>query len=105
MANFITGALIALALALAATNWALVLRIRQLLKDRHPETWRALAGASSGLGRLGQFMWRRGDRLLGDAELTRKTKQFRLVSILTYALLGGWVMLVLGSMEATARLG
>ena len=60
-------------------------RVRQALELRHPGVWRGMSKSWMPFGALHDFAWGRKDEFLGDADLSRKTKQLKLLYLIGYS--------------------
>lgn len=67
-----------LALVSGLVHWAFLLRVRQILSQRHPGAWRAIAASRWGsISASQRFAWSSQAMRLDDPELVRNAKGLR----------------------------
>jgi hypothetical protein len=70
-------------------QWAYILRVRQLLVERHPVVWQRLASRRfhDPFSAAQAFAWTKQGQALDDVELIANINSLRIASVITFSLL------------------
>ena len=85
-------------LAAAVPYWLVHFRVRRMLQEAHPRTWRSLKiGFRVSLAATQWFALRRSDRGLNDKVLSRSCIALQILTIVVWLLMAAYAIALLGS--------